>query len=163
MLYARLFHIANTLESEGFEALIKSLMKEREENMLEKSNLTIKMDPKIAKIFENSQNMYCILLFSLLCLVEKGKSYKLLHKAILNDQSKVRQQGEEKLKDTASFVPELKRKSMNSWESLIAKMKRLRSTRDRLRCFPICLSLGLSTERELDQERGESRLELVLI
>ena len=77
--------------------------------MLEKSNLTIKMDPKIAKIFENSQNVSCILIFSLLCLVEKGKSHKLLRKAILNDQRKVHQLGKEELKDAASLVPELKR------------------------------------------------------
>ena len=77
--------------------------------MLEKSHRTIKMNPKIAKIFENSQNVSCILLISLLCLVDKGKSHKLLRKAILYDQRKARQLDEEELKDAASLVPGLKR------------------------------------------------------
>ena len=76
--------------------------------MPEKSNLTIKMDPKFAKILENYQNVSCILLISLLCLIEKGKSHKLLRKAILYDQRKARQL-EEELKDAASLVPKLKR------------------------------------------------------
>ena len=83
------------------------------------------MNSKIAKIFKNSHNVSGILLISLLCLVEKGKSHMLLRKAILQDQKAARKNQEKELKDVADLVPELKSKINKLAEELDAKDKKI--------------------------------------
>ena len=120
-----LYCIAYTLDSNGFDTLIKTVMNKREEQILKKSNIIIKMNSKIAKIFKNSHNVSGILLISLLCLVEKGKSHMLLRKAILQDQRAARKNQEKELKDVADLVPELRSEINKLAEELDAKDKKI--------------------------------------
>ena len=118
-------------------------MKEREEHMLEKINLTIKMDPKITKIFENSQNVSCILLISFLCLVVKSKSQILLRKATLYDQRKARQLDEKELKDATSLVPGLKREIDELVEELDSKNEKIEEYERQAKILSNLFDLGV--------------------
>ena len=120
-----LYCIAYTLDSDGFNTLIKTAMNKREVQMLKKSNTIVKMNSKIAKIFKNSHNVSGFLLTSLLCLVEKGKSHMLLRKAILQDQRTANKNKEKELKDVADLVPELKNEINKLAEELDAKDKNI--------------------------------------
>ena len=101
------------------------------------------MDPKIAKIFENSQNVSCILLISLLSLVEKGKSHKLLRKVILYDQRKTHQLDEEELKDAASLVPGLKREIDELVEELDSKNEKIEEYERQAKMLSNLFDLGV--------------------
>ena len=79
------------------------------------------MNSKVAKIFQNSQNISCILLISLFCLVEKDKSHKLIRKAIINDKREANQLKKEELKDTTSLTPGLKNEIDRLMEELEVK------------------------------------------
>ena len=49
-------------------------MQKREDDLLTKRNITLKMDPRIVKIYSEPQNVSNMLPVTILFLVEKGKS-----------------------------------------------------------------------------------------
>ena len=60
------FCIGNTLNTEIFQNKIKEVLKLREDHILNKKNLAIDIDSRLAKAFESSQMVARIFIFSLI-------------------------------------------------------------------------------------------------
>ena len=98
---------ANTLDPAAFGALVKEMTIKREEHILDKSNLIIKMDPRIARIFHNSHNVSSKSQRLSFMLAEKGKSHKLLRKALLRDRKIIKEEENKELDRAVKSIPGL--------------------------------------------------------
>ena len=79
----------------------------REEHILDKSNLIMKIDPRIARIFHNSHNISSKSQRLSFMLAEKGKSHKLLHKALLRDRKIIKEEENKELDRAVKSIPGL--------------------------------------------------------
>ena len=68
-IHYSLITLANALDSLEFQSMIKEVMHEREDCLLTKRNITLKMNSKVAKIFYESQSVSGMMLAIILCLV----------------------------------------------------------------------------------------------
>ena len=91
-----------------FASLIKRCMNKREKHILNKQSMVIEMDSKIAKIFLNSQNVSGMANSRKLWLVEKGKSHKLLRKAVLRGKKINEEFMEKEVNEADRLIPDLK-------------------------------------------------------
>ena len=98
---------ANTLNSAEFQEFIKEAMHNREEHILKEKNIVMKMDQRIARIFQHSQNVSGKHNCFTSGTVEKGKSHKLLRKALLKDEKEDKKREIEEAKDQVSSIPGL--------------------------------------------------------
>ena len=71
--------------------MISEEMSSREDGILTKNNMVIKMNPRIARIFERSINVLNMNNTVTFELIEKGKSHILLYKALLNFMKKAKE------------------------------------------------------------------------
>ena len=88
--------------------MVKEVMHEREDCLLTKRNITLKINPKVAKIFYEYQSVSGMMLSIILCLVEKGKFHRLLRKALIKDEKEVKAFKQHKLETEAEKVTALK-------------------------------------------------------
>ena len=65
-------------------------MNKREDYLLIKQNITLKMDPLITKIYSEYQKVTSMILIVMRFLVEKGKSYRLLHKDLIINEKDIK-------------------------------------------------------------------------
>ena len=87
-----------------------------EEHFLEKKNLVVKMDLKVAKIFRESKNVSGLIINSFVNIVEKGKSHKLLRKAMIKDEKIIKEEIQSHLKDVVKTNSVLKSEKRNFTE-----------------------------------------------
>ena len=80
-----IFIISNSLNYDWFQDLIKSVLKERENMMIKKRNLSINIDLRIAEIFKSSTIVAGKLKLSLTFIVSNGRINYLLRKKLLCD------------------------------------------------------------------------------
>lgn len=88
-------------------------LKKRENEMLKKKNMTIDIDSRVADLLTSSQmisgNHNC----TINRLVSKGKSHKLLRKALLKDKRDELELNTKMLKEMSDQVPTLKEEIYN--------------------------------------------------
>ena len=95
------------MNSDEFQDFIKEAMHNRAEHILKKKNLVMKMDPRIASIFQRSQNVSGKHNCYISDLVENWKSHKLLRKALLKDEKKTKEREVKEVKDKVNSIPGL--------------------------------------------------------
>ena len=118
----------NSLSRDKFKELISKKLKERETFILKKKEMLLDVDPKFARIFQNS-NMVSGLVHSYLMffLVHKGRSHHLLKKSIFK---KKKEKFEEETKDKEELlksIPSLKDEIYELRKELTEKEEQLRS------------------------------------
>ena len=75
---------------DGFKDLIKSILKEREDMILKRRNLSIDIDLRIAEILKSSLMLAGKLKLSLIFVVSNGRSNHLLNKKLPRNKKEVR-------------------------------------------------------------------------
>ena len=98
---------ANTLNSDKFQDFIKEAMHNRGEHILKKKNFVMKINLRIASIFQCSQNVSGKHNCYISNLVEKGKSHKLSRKALLKDEKETKEREVKQVKDKVNSIPSL--------------------------------------------------------
>ena len=96
-------------------------MHKREDYLLTKRNITMRMDPCIAKIFSESQNVSGMIPVVIWFLVEKGKSHRLLRKALIKDEKEAKNVRQQRLERDADKIPALKIEIENLRSEIAAK------------------------------------------
>ena len=104
-------------------------MERREEHLLEKRNLTINMDKKIAAIFKDSMNVSGIQFIWLFILVERGKSHKLLRKALIKEEKSAKILEQEELKKEVMSIPSLKYEISQLRNEILSKEEEIEKNR----------------------------------
>ena len=122
-------------------------MSENEEHILEKKNLVIEMVPWIAEIFKHSKNVSGVVVFFKLVLVEKGKSHKLMRKALINDNRDSKRHEEEKVKDAIDSIQNIHDEIDRLKEELEQKDKELNEREEQRRMLVRLLESGVINDR----------------
>ena len=101
--------LGNTLDYEGFQTMIKTVLKRRESQMLKKHNLTINVDSRMADIINSSQMVAGRFAHYLTKLVSKGRSHHLLRKKLLRDQREEKNKIEEEKEQALLSITPMRR------------------------------------------------------
>ena len=100
---------------------VQKVLDDREKHTIQKRNLSIEIDKKIADLLLSSQMVsgwYICIFNSLVC---KGKSHKLLRKTLLKDKNIKKKESEQELKEALLLVPELKKQIYELQDNLEEK------------------------------------------
>ena len=109
LLFYLIFIKGNSLNYSGYQDLIKSVLKEREDMMLKKRNLSINIDSRIAEIFKSSKMVASILKLSLTFIVSNGRSNHLLRKKLLRDKKEERNRAQIDQEIVLGTIPLMRR------------------------------------------------------
>ena len=101
--------LGNTLDHEGFQTMIKTVLKRRESQMLKKHNLTINVNSRMADIINSSQMVAGRFAHYLTKLVSKGRSHHLLQKKLLRDQREEKNKIEEEKEQALLSITPIRR------------------------------------------------------
>lgn len=101
--------------------MIRRKLQERQDEMLEKSNLMMDVDEKIANIFEHSQMVSGLLSRLMYIIVRKGRSHLLLRKGIIKAEKKRAVERQMKIERALGSIPALKQRIEDMEEELRQK------------------------------------------
>ena len=101
--------VANSLDHEAFMRFVQKILDDREKYTIQKRNLSIEIDKKIADLLLSSQMVSDWYICILKSLVSKGKSHKLLRKTLLKDKNILKKESEKEQMEALVLVPELKK------------------------------------------------------
>ena len=100
---------------------VQKILDDREKYTIQKRNLSIEIDKKIADLLLSSQMVSGWYICILKSLVSKGKSHKLLRKTLLKDKNIEKKESEKEQMEALVLVPELKKQIYELQEILEEK------------------------------------------